>query len=91
MNNQEAYELAKERLEAKYGFYVHLSVYSAVNLLLIIINLSTSSEVFWFIYPLMGWGIGLFFHALGVFLNVGKGILITEEMIEKEMNKDSPR
>ena len=91
MNNQKKYEQAKKRVMAKYGFYTHLSVYVAVNLLLIIINLTTSSEVFWFKYPLMGWGIGLFFHALGVFLNVGKGTLITEEMIEKEMNKEGLR
>lgn len=91
MNNQKQYEQAKERLKAKYGFYVHLSVYLAVNLLLIIINLSNLSEGFWFVYPLMGWGIGLFFHALGVFLNVGKGAMITDKMIEKEMNKESFR
>ncbi|NNE98166.1 MAG: 2TM domain-containing protein [Pyrinomonadaceae bacterium] len=87
MNNQDAYQQAKERLEAKYGFYIHLSVYLAVNLLLVIINLSKSSEGFWFIYPLFGWGIGLAFHALSVFVFAGRGFQVTEEMIEKEMNK----
>ena len=91
MNNREAYEQAKERLEAKYGFYIHLSVYVAVNLLLVIINLSTSSEAFWFQFPLLGWGIGVVFHALSVFVFAGKGPLITEKMIEKELNKDSFR
>lgn len=91
MNNQDAYKKAKERVEAKFGFYIHLSVYVAVNLLLIIINLSTPSEGLWFIYPLLGWGIGLIFHALNVFVFAGKGPLITEEMIEKEMNKESFR
>ena len=88
MKNQKNYEQAKKRVEAKYGFYVHLSVFLTVNLLLIIINLSNPSKGIWFIYPLMGWGIGLFFHALGVFLFAGKGALITEKMIEKEMNKE---
>ena len=91
MNNQKKYEQAKKRVEAKYGFYVHLSVFLAVNLLLIIINLSNLSEGIWFIYPLGGWGIGLFFHALGVFLIGGKGTMIREKMIEKEMNKESFR
>jgi hypothetical protein len=91
MNNQKKYEQAKKRVIAKYGFYIHLSVYLGVNLLLIIINLSNLSEGFWFVYPLMGWGIGLFFHALRVFLFAGKGSMITEEMIEKEMNKESFR
>lgn len=87
MKNPEAYEQAKKRLEAKYGFYVHLFVYVAVNLMLVIINLSASSETLWFIYPLVGWGIGLFFHALSVFVFEGRSSMITEEMIEKELNK----
>ena len=56
----------------KCGFYIHLSVYMAVNLLLIIINLSTPGEYLWFVWPLMGWGIGLFFHALKVFIFNGQ-------------------
>ncbi len=91
MNNQEKYDQAKKRVMAKYGFYIHLSFYSAVNLLLIVINLSNLSEGVWFIYPLMGWGIGLFIHGLSAFVFAGRKSLITEKMIEKEMNKESVR
>ena len=42
MENREAYKRAKKRAEAKLGFYLHLAVYIVVNILLIIINLSTS-------------------------------------------------
>lgn len=91
MKNQEYYEQAKKKVEAKYGFYVHISVFLAVNLLLVIINLSNLSEGVWFVYPLMGWGIGLFFHALSVFVFAGKGAMIKEKMIEKEMNEESFR
>jgi len=91
MNNQEAYKQAKKRVEARYGFYIHLSVYLAVNLLLVIINLSSSSEGFWFQYPLLGWGIGVVFHALSVFVFAGRGSLISEDMIEKEMNREGLR
>lgn len=87
MENQEAYQRAKNRVKAKYGFYIHLSIYIAVSILLIIINLSTSSEYLWFKWPLMGWGIGVLFHALGVFFFPGKSV-ITEQMIEKEMKKE---
>ena len=86
MENQEAYEKAKKRVEAKIGFYIHLAVYVGVNLLLLIINLTTSPEYLWFKWPLMGWGIGLFFHGLGVFA-FSKGEVIKERMIEKEMKK----
>ncbi len=86
MENQEAYEKAKKRVEAKIGFYIHLAVYVGVNLLLLIINLTTSPEHLWFKWPLMGWGIGLFFHGLGIFA-FSKGETIKERMIEKEMKK----
>lgn len=88
MENQEAYQRAKRRVEAKFGFYIHLSVYMAVNILLIIINFTTSTQYFWFKWPLIGWGIGLFFHALGVFVFSG-GSAIKEKLIEKEMKKEA--
>ena len=87
MENQEAYQKAKKRVEAKFGFYIHLSVYIGVNLLLIIINLSTSAQYLWFKWPLIGWSIAVFFHALGVFVFSGKSA-IKEQMIEKEMKKE---
>jgi hypothetical protein len=34
VENQEAYQKAKKRVEAKIGFYIHLAVYAAVNILL---------------------------------------------------------
>ena len=88
MENQEAYQRAKKRAEAKFGFYIHLSVYIAVSILLIIINLSSSTQYLWFKWPLMGWGIGVFFHALGVFVFSGRPA-VTEKMIEKEMKREA--
>ena len=87
MRNSVNYKQAKERLEAKYGFYGHLSVYLAVNALLIVINLVNYSGQFWFIYPLLGWGIGVFFHAVGTFVFRGRKTVVTERMIEREMNR----
>ena len=88
MENQEAYERARKRVEAKIGFYVHLSVYIAVNILLIIVNISTSPQYLWFKWPLIGWGIGVVSHALGVFVFTS-GSAIKEQMIEKEMKKEA--
>jgi hypothetical protein len=90
MENQEAYERAKKRVEAKFGFYIHLSVYIVVNLLLVVINFSTSTQYLWFKWPLMGWGVGLFFHALSVFL-FSAGSAIKDQMIEKEMEREALR
>ncbi|MCI5137393.1 MAG: hypothetical protein D3922_03020 [Candidatus Electrothrix sp. AR1] len=88
MENQEAYQRAKKRVEAKFGLYIHLSVYIAVNILLIVINVSTSPEHFWFIWPLIGWGIGVVFHALKVFVFSG-GSTLKERMLAKEMEKEA--
>ena len=86
MENQETYEKARKKVEAKIGFYIHLAVYAGVNTLLIIINLITSTQYLWFKWPLIGWGIGILFHALGVFA-FSKGLSIKERMIEKEIKK----
>ena len=87
MENREAYERAKKRVEAKMGFYVHFVVYVGVNILLIVINFLSSPHYLWFKWPLMGWGIGLLVHGLGVFV-FSKGKSIKERMIEKEMKKN---
>jgi 2TM domain len=74
--------------ESKRDFYTHLLVYIGVNILLVIINLLPSSQYFWFKWPLIAWGIGILFHALGVFV-FSERSAITEQMIEKEMKKEA--
>ena len=78
------YRKAKQRAEAKLGFYTHVIVYLAVNGLLAGINLSKSPEELWFLWPLGGWGIGLCFHALKVFASPA-GSSLEERMIEHEL------
>jgi hypothetical protein len=90
VGNSEAYERAKKRVEAKIGFYIHLAVYVGVNALLIIINLTSSPQYLWFKWPLFGWGIGVLFHGLSVFVFSGGQLkAVKEKMIEEEMKKDS--
>jgi len=90
IENQEAYQRAKKRVEAKIGFYIHLAVYIGVNILLIIINLMTSPQYLWFIWPLLGWGIGLFFHGMSIFIFSGTKLKgIKEKMVEKEIKRTS--
>jgi len=68
MENIEKYKRAKERLAELKGFYLHLIVYVVGNFLMIIYNLLANPGYFWFIWPLIGWGIGVSIHALSVFL-----------------------
>jgi len=68
MSEEEIYRLARKRVEDKKGFYIHFAVYIGVNLLLVIIWATTGAGFPWFIFPLGGWGIGILFHFLGVFV-----------------------
>lgn len=67
MDEQARYQEAKRRVEEIKGFYFHLLSYILVNGVLIVINLLTSPEYLWFIWPLLGWGIGIIIHAFSVF------------------------
>jgi hypothetical protein len=60
---------AQERIEELRGFYWHLAAFIPINLFLFMINMVNmrSGDDIWFIYPLFGWGIGLFAHAVQVF------------------------
>ena len=68
MTEEQIYEEARKRVEAKRGFYSHLVIYVIINIFLVLIWWFASGGGFpWFIFPLGGWGIGLLFHGLGVF------------------------
>jgi hypothetical protein len=45
------------------GFAVHLFVYVAVSLLLVLVNLTATPEVWWFYWPMLGWGAGMLAQA----------------------------
>ncbi len=87
MKDQHAYQRAEKRVKARLGFFFHLTVYIAVNTFLCIQNISSPTAYFWAKWPLMGWGIGLFFHGLSVFMLCGKSELV-RRMVEKEMQKE---
>jgi bacteriorhodopsin len=89
VENQEAYQKTKKGVETRRDFYIHLAVYVCVNIVLIVINLATSSDYLWFKWPLLGWGIGLFFHALAVFV-FSRGSTVREQMSEEGVKQESP-
>ena len=51
-------------------FREHFFAYIIINTMLVVINFMTSQTVNWAIWPILGWGIGLAFHAWGS-LNTG--------------------
>ncbi|MBO6881841.1 MULTISPECIES: 2TM domain-containing protein [Winogradskyella] len=67
---EEAYLRAKKKVDALVGFYWHFAVYLVVNIFLILLIGLNSDQGFRGFGPYataVFWGIGLFFHFIGVF------------------------
>jgi H+/gluconate symporter-like permease len=88
--NSEQYEYAKNRVKKLKGFYVHLSVYILINILIIsgtfydrpfTIDTFFSFETF---STAIFWGIGLIAHAASVF---GKDLLFNKKWEEKKIQE----
>ena len=98
---EQNYIKAKKRVKAIKGFYVHFIVYVLVNIFLsgfIIFGLSNSGDHFDEIISNFGvystwffWGIGIFFHWMGVFgfKSIGFGANWEEKKIKEMMEKDN--
>jgi len=83
---------AKKRVKAKKAFYQHLMSFAIVNLFFLALNLLTSPGSLWFVFPLLGWGLGLAFHYVDVFGIPGFDILSKEweeRELEKELRQDN--
>ncbi len=86
MSEEELYREARKRVEEKKGFFMHLAVYICVNIFLVIIWAATGDGFPWFVFPLGGWGIGILFHFLEVFVFTRQTEWEKRE-IEKEVEK----
>ncbi len=78
---------AKKRVKAKKAFFQHLMSYAIINLFLLVLNLLTSPGYLWFVFPLLGWGVGLAFHYVDVFGIPGFDIL-SKEWEERELERE---
>ena len=79
---------AEHRADIKLGFQAHLLAYVVVNAGLVAINLVTSRDYFWAIWPIIGWGLGIAAHAIAVFHFGGD---LRERAIEAELRRLSER
>src|SRR5690554_1677784 len=85
-NQENAYLKAKKRVKDLKEFYGHLTAYCIVIPFLIFLNLYTYAEFQWFWFPMLGWGMGLTFHAFEVF---GYGKSWEEKKIRELMDKEN--
>lgn len=92
MNNDPRYEEARKRVKALKGFYANLVAYVIINSFLAAVNLLTSPQRLWFLWVVLGWGIGIAFQAYSVF---GKNAMFGSEWEEKKikeyMDKNKPQ
>lgn len=85
-NQEKAYLKAKKRVKELKDFYGHLTSYCIVIPFIIFINLFTYPKFQWFWFPMLGWGMGLSFHAFEVF---GYGKSWEEKKIKEFMDKEN--
>ena len=91
-DQENAYMKASKKMEDIKGFYGNLISYVIVTVGLAILNLATYPQYWWFLYPAIGWGIGVVIHAMAVysfvpFLGKDWEERKIREIIEKEKSK----
>lgn len=90
--NDDVYRWARARVARLRGFYVHAAVFVFVNAILAIVNLLASPQSFWFLWGLLGWGIGLCAHAAIVFgSDSGFAIRWENRKVEEFVNRERER
>lgn len=83
MTDNEILEMARGRTNSKIGFYIHLSVFVIVMVVLFAINYLTSPDKAWSLFPFFGWGLGVAIHgvvAIGIFASGFKDRMLREEL-----------
>jgi len=80
---------ARKQTKREKEFYVHLASYLVVNTMLIGLNLFTSPDYLWFVWSILGWGIGIASHAADVFGLPGLGRNWEKQRMRKLTGQDS--
>lgn len=62
------YSKAKRIIERQLGFWVHFAFFAGVNLILAASNLFLTPSEPWFLYPLISWGLALYFNFIFSFV-----------------------
>jgi hypothetical protein len=84
----EKLERAHKAAKGKVDFIRHLIIYGSVILFLAIINNITGSRYQWWLWPALGWGIGVFFHFLSSWgFRTGRLKGLEKRLVEKEMER----
>jgi len=66
--NEDLKRIARRRVRAKIGLYIHATVYVVVNAFLALVQSQATPQYAWALWPAAGWGLGLAIHAAVVLL-----------------------
>jgi len=87
MHEEDFYKKAEKRVNDKKGFFIHLGTFVPVGIFLFALNMFTSPNTLWFVYPVLSWGVGLAIHYVTVFGIPGTRVL-TDDWEEEELDKE---
>ena len=86
--DEEALRRARRRAAAQTGFVAHLMCYLGVIGFLAFVNLLTTPTRPWFLWPAFGWGIGIFFHFMGVYGSRAVKERFFDPAVERELRRE---
>lgn len=81
--NEDLKRIARRRIRARLGLYLHAAVYVAVNALLALVQSQATPTIAWNLWPLAGWGLGLAIH--------GAVVLLGQSGLRERMEADELR
>ena len=85
--DEEDYRAAKKRVQEKRTYFQGLVSYVGIIGFLAFINLFTSPGYLWFLWPALGWGIGIFFQTLKIYGPSALGRDWEARELEKELGR----
>ncbi len=88
MYSEDHIKEAQQRVKHKKSFYSNLFSWLAVSFFLMMINAVSGGDEPWFMFPFLGWGLGVAFHGYAVFGAAGK---YNKKWERKQMEKELER
>ena len=86
LQNTDLERLARRRAGAKLGWYLHATVFVVVNLGMIALSSFGFTRRPWTMAPVLGWGAGLVFHGISVFI-LANGSPLRERLLQRERER----
>ncbi|CAN5505960.1 hypothetical protein BH11PSE7_BH11PSE7_05920 [soil metagenome] len=74
--------VARKRASARLGWYIHATVFIAVNLMLAALSVMNGRS--WAVFPAFGWGLALAIHGAAVFLRTSG---LHERLVQRERER----